>query len=170
METSKTQKLADQVFTFMARAVFKPSLTMPIAHFFSLNLRGVFEPQRCVKILANLWSYTFLFGLIKSGEMIFPLVWEVIEALEMYCIPVTSLTSDGAKPNLRFYRMCQKSRRVVPYKTSNPFREDETLYFFCDVPHLLKTSRNCFRNSYSHSKTRTMQVHTCIPILYMQKL
>ena len=43
VETSKTQKLADQVFTFMARAVFKPSLTMPIAHFFSLNLRGVLK-------------------------------------------------------------------------------------------------------------------------------
>lgn len=33
-------KLADQVLTFMVRAVFKPSLTLPVAHFFSLNLRG----------------------------------------------------------------------------------------------------------------------------------
>ena len=39
-EDSNAGKLADQVLVFMVRAVFKPSLTMPIAHFFSLNLRG----------------------------------------------------------------------------------------------------------------------------------
>ena len=32
--------LAEQVFVFMARAVFKPSLTMPVAHYFSSNLKG----------------------------------------------------------------------------------------------------------------------------------
>lgn len=32
--------LAEQVFVFLARAVFKPSLTMPIAHYFSSNLKG----------------------------------------------------------------------------------------------------------------------------------
>ena len=85
-------------------------------------------------------------------------MWEVIEALEMYGIPVVSLTSDGAKPNRRFYKMCQLGP-TVEYKTSNPFRADQAeLFFFCDVPHLLKTARNCFSNSFSHSKTRKMQV------------
>ena len=32
--------LADQVFVFMARAVFKPSLAVPIGHYPSLNLSG----------------------------------------------------------------------------------------------------------------------------------
>ena len=32
-------RLADQVFVFMARAMFKPSLAVPIAHYPSLNVR-----------------------------------------------------------------------------------------------------------------------------------
>ncbi len=34
------RQLADQVFVFMARAVFKPSLSVPVAHYFSLHLKG----------------------------------------------------------------------------------------------------------------------------------
>ena len=37
-EDSSNGMLADQVLAFMARAVFKPSLSMPIAHFFSLSI------------------------------------------------------------------------------------------------------------------------------------
>jgi hypothetical protein len=37
---SSNGRLADQVFVFMARAVFKPSLKVPIAHFPSLKLSG----------------------------------------------------------------------------------------------------------------------------------
>ena len=40
-EDSSNGMLADQVLAFMARAVFKPSLSMPIAHFFSLSLKGM---------------------------------------------------------------------------------------------------------------------------------
>ena len=36
-----TPLLAEQVLVFMARAIFKPSLTMPIAHFYSINLKGI---------------------------------------------------------------------------------------------------------------------------------
>ena len=44
--TSKTDKpttllLAEQVLVFMARAILKPSLTMPIAHYYSINLKGI---------------------------------------------------------------------------------------------------------------------------------
>ena len=92
-----------------------------------------------------------------TGEKIFPLVWEVIEALELYGIPVVSLTSDGAKPNRRFYRTCQYKKKTQN-KTPNPFRVEQEVFFFCDVPHLLKTARNCFSNSFSHSKSRKMQV------------
>ena len=79
----------------------------------------------------------------------------------MYDIPVVSLTSDGAKPNRRFYKMCQQQKEKtesVHYKTFNPFQEDKEVFFFCDVPHLLKTARNCFSNSFSHSQSRQMQV------------
>ena len=33
-------KPADHVFVFLARSVFKPSLSIPVAHYFSLKLRG----------------------------------------------------------------------------------------------------------------------------------
>ena len=97
------------------------------------------------------------------GEQIYPLAWETIEALDMYDISVESLTSDGAKPNRRFYRVCQKpGSKGVPYKCPNPFREDKDMFFICDAPHLLKTTRNCFSNSFSHSKSRMMQVCLCV--------
>ena len=76
-----------------------------------------------------------------TGEKIFPLLWDVIEALELYDIPVVSHTSDGAKPNHRFYRICQYKKQTQ-YKTPNPFRIEQELFFFCDVPHLLKTAHN----------------------------
>ena len=45
---------------------------------------------------------------------------EVIEALEMHEIPIVSLKSDGAKGE----------PRSVSYQTINPFREEETLFFY----------------------------------------
>ena len=37
---STSGRLANHVFVFMARAVFKPSLAVPIAHYPTLNLSG----------------------------------------------------------------------------------------------------------------------------------
>ena len=85
----------------------------------------------------------------------------------MFNIPGVSLTSDGAKANRRFYQLCQEQQdgqpTTVPYKTSNPFCEEEQLFFFCDALHLLKTARNCFSNYFSHSKSRQMQV-MCVSV------
>ena len=39
-EESNEGKLADQVLVFLARSVFKPSLSVPVAHYFCLNLKG----------------------------------------------------------------------------------------------------------------------------------
>ena len=65
-----------------------------------------------------------------------PPVWEVVEALEFSRLPVLLLTSDGAAPNRRFYKLCRIKDKT--HKTPNPFA-DRDLYFFCDPPHLLKT-------------------------------
>ena len=90
--------------------------------------------------------------------MIFPAAWEVIEALELFEIPVVFLVSDGAKPNRRFYHLCQRQGRQVaakvPYKTANAFRQDSELHFFCDAPH----THNCFSNSFAHSQSRKLKV------------
>ena len=39
-DESSVGQLAEQVFVFLARAVFKPSLSIPIAHYFSDSLKG----------------------------------------------------------------------------------------------------------------------------------
>lgn len=48
-----------------------------------------------------------------------------------------------------------KSMTTV-YCTDNPFAvgENRYLFFISDVPHLIKTTRNCFANSYSHKKNK----------------
>ena len=60
---------------------------------FSSSLSG----KVLVDLTKQLWLSICIFIII--GEKIFPMTWEVIESLELYEIPVTSLTSDGAKEN-----------------------------------------------------------------------
>ena len=38
--TKEKKKLADHAFVFMTRVVFKPTLSIPIAHYFSQSLSG----------------------------------------------------------------------------------------------------------------------------------
>ena len=42
------------------------------------------------------------------------------------------------------------------YRTNNPFDDSRYLYFISDPPHLLKTTRNCFSNSYAHFNSRKL--------------
>ena len=49
--------------------------------------------------------------------------------------------------------------RHILFKTTNPFDASRNVYYFCDVPHLLKTARNCFSNSLGHSYSRKLKVH-----------
>ena len=85
-DKSPTVQLAEQVFVFMARAVFKPSLSIPIAHYFSATLKGL-----CVIILLCMHASTSYatigvlpaFHYPSTGQTIFPLAWEVIESLAM---------------------------------------------------------------------------------------
>ena len=46
--TENEKKLADHAFVFMARAVFKPTLSIPIAHYFSQSLSGMFLQRICI--------------------------------------------------------------------------------------------------------------------------
>ena len=125
------EKLAEEVLVFMIRHISKPSTCYPVAMY----------PSACL-----------------SGERLYPLVFEVIEALELHGFPIVSITSDGNSPNRKFYRMCGIDVPSPAYKTPNPFANNRHIYFFCDPPHLLKTTRNNFANSYSHAKTRTLWV------------
>ena len=50
------------------------------------------------------------------------------------------------------------------YKAKNIFAPDRYLYFFSDVPHLVKTVRNNLRSSGSGKNTKRLWVSTCICI------
>ena len=39
-DESSTTVLAEQAFVFLTRAIFKPSLSVPVAHYCSANLKG----------------------------------------------------------------------------------------------------------------------------------
>ena len=144
-----SSRLADQALVFMARSVFKPSLAVPVAHYFSSNLRGMSLSSSKTIV----WLHVCMIPPV--AEMLFPLVWSVVEALELYDIPAVSLTNDGAKPNRRYFHLCLEEKTAV---RDNPYKKKTDLFFFCDPPHLMKTARNCFSNSFAHSKSRKMKV------------
>ena len=69
-------ELASHMLVVMVRAIQKPSFTYPVAQFPSANL---------------------------TGSQPYPLLWNVIEALELNDIHVVSYTCDGVSSNRNFY-------------------------------------------------------------------
>ena len=67
---------------------------------------------------------------------------------------------DGASQNRKFYRLHKpldgESDKDVCYHTLNVFAPHHFIYFFADVPHLIKTTRNCLLHSGSSTSTRYM--------------
>ena len=96
-----------------------------------------------------------------TADDLFSLVREAIERLEC-------LTS----PNRKIFRMHSTKKKkdsedAKPcYKTRNPYTvENKDLFFFSDVPRLMKTSLNCLSHSFSHGHTHKLLV--CMCILYI---
>lgn len=101
-----------------------------------------------------------------SGEQIYPLVWDCIGHLEVLGFKVLTLTADGASCNRKFMRMHfngkekDKSDNIL-YKVDNIYAKDNRkIFFFSDIPHLLKTTRNCWANSFAHTQSRKLWVRT----------
>ena len=71
-----------------------------------------------------------------------------------------SISCDGLSANRNLFRIGREAKMSakLPYKTANPFDDTRCIYYFCDAPHLLKTARNCFSNSFAHSYSRTLKV------------
>jgi len=95
-----------------------------------------------------------------TSDKLFPMLWKAVEILEIDLgLKCMFITSDGASPNRRFIRMHRSpdNQDAIIYRAVNIFSADQRfIYFVSDVPHLLKTARNCFSNSYSHKMTRKM--------------
>ena len=97
-----------------------------------------------------------------AAYQLYPLISEAILRLEMLGFKVICLTSNGASPNRKLCRILQSNRTstdTVPYRMENVYTDDDrNIYFMSDVPHLLKTTRNCWANSSAHNRSRHLWV------------
>ena len=102
----------------------------------------------------------FFTGNVTSYQLM-PIFWKVVSTLELSLdLWVVALVNDGASPNRKLFNLHIKlaiDRKCdVVYKTINLFAPSRFIYFFADVPHLMKTARNCLYNSGSGSCSRLM--------------
>ncbi|XP_072042699.1 uncharacterized protein [Amphiura filiformis] len=94
---------------------------------------------------------------------------EAVEILEFIGFQVHSFVSDGASANRKFYSMQQVTSddsstiQGTTFATNHIIRREDRIFFFCDVPHLIKTTRNCWENSGGNQKTRNM-MYKSLPI------
>jgi len=94
-----------------------------------------------------------------TGDLLFPIIWEGIRQLEGIGLKVIFVTADGSSPNRKFFQMHAGVGDASPtFKTRNIYAKRERwLYFICDPPHLIKTTRNCWSHS-GWNGTRHMTV------------
>ena len=95
-----------------------------------------------------------------TAEQLSLLIWQAVRTLESYRFCVLAETGDRASTNRKFFKLHSLEKTAsVTYKTLNPYLPDgRFIYFFSDVPHLIKTVKNCWSNSYAHSNTRKLWV------------
>ena len=71
-------------------------------------------------------------------------------------------SGDGASPNRKFFYV--KSKELI-FKYHNPYaKEERYIYFISDVPHLMKTTRNCWSHSFWNGNKRTLWVRSCMHV------
>lgn len=136
------------------RTSSKESQPCVATHTLTLMVRGIFFRLR--------FPYAHFFTTDITGDFIFLIVWEAIERLEKLDFRVLVITADGASPNRKFFSMHNDGAKDnICYKTKNPYADEDQeryVYFVSDVPHLLKTVRNCWSHLHSHGNTRKLWV------------
>jgi hypothetical protein len=99
-------ELAGSMLVLMARLLHRPSFTFPIAQYATCSL---------------------------SGAKLYPIAWDVLEALEMNGLKVVSISCDGLSANRKFFQIGRDAKHStprVPYKTTNPFDRARNIYYF----------------------------------------
>ena len=114
--------------------------------------------------LKHVVAYYFT-GNVTSFQLL-PLFWKVVGVLETTVkLWVIAAVNDGASPNRKFFALHAKLGGTlscgVVYKTPNLFFLARMIYFFADVPHLIKTARNCLYNSGYGSRSRFVKFNIC---------
>ena len=76
-----------------------------------------------------------------------PLFWRAVAILELNCnLHVIATSSDGMSANRKFYQlhkyvMGEKKASKILNHSMNLFASQRSIWFFADVPHLMKTTR-----------------------------
>uniref|UniRef100_A0A7M6DPD0 Uncharacterized protein n=1 Tax=Clytia hemisphaerica TaxID=252671 RepID=A0A7M6DPD0_9CNID len=96
-----------------------------------------------------------------ESDQIFYCAYEATRILEGIGLKVRAMTADGASPNRKFFnlhRMSEEDNTIngSVYWAKNPWDWERNIYFVCDPPHLVKTTRNNLENSHGNRKTRNL--------------
>ncbi|XP_033114332.1 uncharacterized protein LOC117114750 [Anneissia japonica] len=129
----------------------------PVAtHVLVLMLRGIF-----CKLHAPVGYYPTKGA---SSDELFSCLWEAVEYVETAGFRVRAFISDGASRNRKFYRLhSTPGSTSITYVTHNEIDPTRNIYFICDVPHLMKTTRNNFENSKGASPNYPTAVSLNLP-------
>ena len=117
-------------------------------HVMALMVRGIFIPHHIV------FGHSPCRGF--KAKYLYPTLQKAIRILEIEGFKVRAVCSDGATPNRKVYRML--ARENFHFSINRWSASKRKLYLFCDVPHLMKTTRNNWENSHWNSKTRYLRV------------
>lgn len=114
--------------------------------------------------LRHVFAYYFT-GNVTSFQLL-PLSWKVVGVLETTVkLRIIVAVNDGASPNRKFFALHAKIGSTLTcglvYKTPNLFFLARMIYFYADVPHLIKTARNCLFNSGYGSRSRYVNFKIC---------
>ena len=105
-----------------------------------------------------------------TSAQMFPLLWKAIVICELNSLKFLAITCDGALSNRKLFHMHFPMTKEdgmnpdtdVTYPTVNLFTSEKWfIYFISDVPHLMKTARNCLYNSGKGRYTRYMWKMVC---------
>ncbi|XP_047142661.1 uncharacterized protein LOC124816953 [Hydra vulgaris] len=101
-------------------------------------------------------------GGLMSSQLYFT-IWEGVRQLESIGLKVIAIAADGASPNRKFMRLHawntkKNTKDGVIYWTWNEFCLQRKIFFICDVPHLIKTTRNNLENSHGNSLTKNLMI------------
>ena len=93
------------------------------------------------------------------SEHLWEAVWKATRILEDLGLPVRGWVCDGASLNRKFFRIHKTvggQYKGHTYYTTNRYDRSRKIFFICDPPHLLKTTRNNLENSHGHNNTKSL--------------
>ena len=123
--------------------------------------------------IVNYFNYPIAYFATTSADsgQLYNILWDGVAALEMRGVKVCAFICDGASANRGFFALhkladgSNVSEDGVVFWTPNRFDKARRIYFFSDVPHLIKTLRNNLEKSVVNG-TRTLMVWEKFLILF----